>query len=143
MLRDAITGINMHTNVTRTFALFLLLAAPAFGQEKPKVADKKYLMAMGSLVASTTADMWSTSKLQAIGGGERNPLFGKHPSNARLAGTSLAFTAGEAFLAYKLKARFQQSRHWYLRGLWLVEPSFQVGQHIQFAHKNIVWLLRH
>jgi len=133
----------MHTNITKTLALFLLLAAPAFGQENPKVADKKYWATMGALIASTAADTWTTSKLQAIGGSERNPLFGKHPSNVRLAGTSFAYTAGEAFLAYKLKARFQHSRHWYLRTLWLVEPSFQAGQHTHLAHKNIVWLSHH
>jgi hypothetical protein len=101
---------------------------------KPKVADRQFWTAVGTLGASVAADGISTVRMLDRGNFETNPVLGRHPSPARVGALSGAYFAGETVLAYELK-RFGQ-RHRWARYLWLIEPSIQAGQHAAFAYHN-------
>ena len=74
--------------------------------EQTKTADRKFWTVTGLAAASTVSDVEVTAHaLQNPNCTEHNPLFGSHPSRARMYGVSIPATAGYALLGYWLKKR--------------------------------------
>jgi hypothetical protein len=130
----------------KTLLLWVCLASPVCANELPEapiakvpvkepVIDHKFIVSMALLGGAAAADYTTTSALLTKGWAyERDPLYGRHPSNARLAGEGAAFYAAEITGAYLLK-RYGQKHHW-ARNLWLVQPSWQTGAHSFCAIHN-------
>ena len=83
-----------------TIALFavLLFAFPLAAQEKPEAPKpnrRVFIAGVVSLAVAKTYDAVSTQNLLNRGGWENDPIFGKHPSSARLAATNAAMFLGE------------------------------------------------
>jgi len=97
---------------------------------KPKVMDRRFFLAISALAAAKATDGVTTERMLGRGFHELNPLFGRHPSPARVAGTNAAYFAGEVAVAYILKKRFPK------RHFWLIEPLLQSADHIRSAVHN-------
>ena len=78
--------------------------------------------------------MITTRHMLDRGWWETNPIFGRHPTNARLAATSGAYFGAEVAGAYLLK-RYGQHHKW-ARVFWIAEPTYQIQEHIRFAAKK-------
>lgn len=111
--------------------------APLLSQQtkRPPVMDEKFLAAMGALAAAKTADGITTQRLLDRGPlyHEMNPIFGRRPSSARIAGTNAAYFAGEVATAYLVK-KYGRG-HWWSK-IWMVEPAWQTAEHVRCAVHN-------
>lgn len=82
---------------------------------RPKVVDRKFVVASGALAASAAFDMTETKLLLDRGGVEYNPAFGRHPSTTRLVAVASAYVAAEVLLSYELKKHHPRAfRHWWI-----------------------------
>ena len=114
-------------------ALFFMAAA-AEAQElpdapKPKVIDRRFLIATAALAGSSIADGISTERMLARGCHELNPTYGRYPSPVRVAGTNAAWFAGEVGISYLLKRKFPR------RHLWML-PFLDVANHTFASFHN-------
>lgn len=123
--------------------LILFLSLPARGQGlveapkpkvKGKVADDKFWLALGVLGAAKAADAVTTQRMLGRGCWERNPWLGPHPGGGRLAASAGAQFAGEVVTAYLLKKALR--RHKWLGRVWIIEPTWQAGEHARNAWRN-------
>jgi hypothetical protein len=87
---------------------------------------------VAALGASSAADMTSTARTIDRGGVEYNPLFGVHPSHARLAGVSAAMFAGSAASFYMT----ERSRHRWIRWGGRAALAFVIEQHVRLSFAN-------
>ena len=116
------------------------LEAPALRFErKPlvrqRVVDRPFVASLALLGGAMAADYVSTSRMLDHGYGyETDPLYGRHPSNARLVAEGSAFYAAEVAGSYLLK-RYGQKHPW-ARHLWLVGPSTMTVVHAECAVHN-------
>jgi len=125
---------------TRLVLFFALLLCPlAHAQErilpdapKPKVSRKVFLTGVSLLAASTSADMWSTKRMLEHGGTEGNPIFGRHPSTARLSGISAANFLVESTGFYFT----ERSRHAWVRWAGRAYLILDIEEHTRFAACN-------
>ena len=90
--------------------VFCLCSLSALAQdlraEKTKTADRKFWTVTGLAAASTVSDVEVTAHaLQNPNCSEHNPLFGSHPSRAKMYGVSVPATAAYALVGYWLKKR--------------------------------------
>jgi hypothetical protein len=95
---------------------------------RERVADKKFLVAIAILGTTKAIDFeitaqWLNPKADHY---EANPLYGKYPSNARLACENAGIFAGEVAMAYLLK-KWGRDRWW--SKAWIIEPTFQSSSH--------------
>jgi len=130
----------------KTLLLWVCLASPAYSNELPEspvakpiptehVINRQFILVLGALGGAASADYITTSALLGKDWGyEKDPLYGRHPSNARLAGEGAAFYAAEITGAYLLK-RYGQKHRW-ARNLWMIQPSWQTGAHSYCAIHN-------
>jgi hypothetical protein len=134
-------------------AVALLSAVPAFAANevkvlkppkkplvevpKPKegrVLDRRFLIIMGLLASTKTADVITTRQSLDRGNIEINSAYRTtHPSTARLASMNVAYLAAEVGMAYVAK-RYGRA-HWWSK-IWMVEPCLQSAQHVKFAIHN-------
>ena len=144
-------GADMKT----AFLLLLLIAIPAIAQQPipdapRRVIDKKFMAVMGMEALAKSADALTTAKhMNEIIGvrpapgcqldypnscyawnrfEETNPLFGRRPSNVRLAVEDGAFFAGETVLTYYLKKHHSR--------IWWLPAVASIAQHSTFAWRN-------
>lgn len=115
----------------RVALLLLLLAVAANAQEKPDApkpkTDKVFWVGTTALAAAKTFDAIETASLLSRGGHENNPVFGQHPSPARLGLLNAAIFAGEVVMF-----RFtEHSRFGVVRWLGRGYISFTVAQHVR------------
>jgi len=81
-------------------------AAQDFRTEKSKTADRKFWTVTGLAAAATVSDIEVTAHaLQNPNCSEHNPLFGSHPSRAKMYGVSVPATAAYGLVGYFLKKR--------------------------------------
>lgn len=151
-LRHFFEDIGLTVKSISSIIILALCAVGSFGQsylieapkpkpivERPKpvlgrTTDKKFWLTVGILAASDAADSITTRRALDRGSYETNPLYGTHPSNARMIAVGGAYFAAEVVLAYELK-RFSRKHKW-ARWMWAVEPSFQTERHINWALHN-------
>lgn len=126
-------GVLLLLLLVPTFARALPDAPVAKIEQRQRVIDKKFVLAMTVLGASAIADGITTQRNLNQGARETNPIFGPHPSSVRLAGVNAAYFAGEFAEAYFLK-KCGRGKWW--SKLWLIEPSYQIQEHARFAIHN-------
>lgn len=125
----------------------LLLCIPAFSQKLPnapsaaikseQVIDKKFIVVMAFEAAAKSADFYTTSRCQAAGCTETDPLFGRHPSDTRLVVENVGIFAADVALAYELK----KQHDWlpgdkYIRKFWWMPAAFWTVEHTRLARNN-------
>jgi hypothetical protein len=132
-------------------ALLLLFAFPVHAQSpvpekslpdapQPKPFNKKiFWTGVSLLAASNVADMKTTDSVLHGGGVEYDPLFGTHPSRARLWGESTAFFAAGSVGFYFS----EHSRHRWIRWTGRAVMVTAIELHIQMAYQNsTLWRYR-
>jgi len=100
--------------------------------DSPKPNHRIFWTGVAALGASSAADMTSTARTIDRGGVEYNPLFGVHPSHARLAGVSAAMFAGSAASFYMT----ERSRHRWIRWGGRAALAFVIEQHVRLSFAN-------
>ena len=125
------------TAICNVVLVLLLLVAPALAQDKPEAPKPKhdrkvFGIGVSLLAASATADAISSRQVVDRGGWENNPVLGRHPSNARLAGGFVAEFAAQA-LAFHFTER---SRHRWLRWLGRSYIGLTIEEHSRLAACN-------
>jgi hypothetical protein len=93
---------------------------------------KVFWAGVGALAASTTYDMFSTQDALNRGRSENSPLFGRHPSEKRLALTSAGILAAEVVLFHVTEHRKNRWVRWFGRGY----VTYAVTTHITDATCN-------
>lgn len=88
-----------------------------------------FWLGTAALAGSKSADMWTTRIALDKGRLEGNPVFGPHPSNARLAGISAAFFAADATLFYLT----ERSQHRWIRWGGRAYIGLVVANHVKLA----------
>lgn len=101
---------------------------------RERVADRKFWTMVGILGAAKAADLVTTQRLLNRGGYETDPIYGRHPSSARLAAVTAGYFGAEVVGAWLLK-RYGRHHRW-AQVLWLGEPAFQTQEHVRFAIHN-------
>ena len=102
------------------------------GAPVPKRSNKIFWLGTAALAASKTFDAVTTRRLLDNGGHENNPVFGRHPSPAKLGLVNAAFFAGETFLYYKTE---RSERRW-LRWIGRAAIAFTVEEHVRMGACN-------
>jgi hypothetical protein len=144
------TGLLVLIIIRKRLAIaLLLLALPMVANELPsappprvaadvprqKTADKKFWVVTGILGAAAAADHFTTSQhLDTPWFHETDPLYGIHPTNARLASVGACFYGGQVAVAYILK-KYGEHHRW-AKHLWAIEPLAMAGIHAQSAAHN-------
>ncbi len=107
-------------------------------REPVKTIDKQFLILNAVAVAATVADIEtaaaclnSNARCQ-----ETNPLFGKHPSRARMYSIALGATGGEILLAAVYRSRYRRS------ALWRLFPAAAIAAHSYGIGVNVSNLRR-
>jgi len=95
--------------------------------ESPKPNGKVFWLGAAALAAAKTYDAAETQALLDRGGYERNPLYGAHPSPARLGLFMGAMFFGEALL-FRMTER---SKHKPVRWLGRGYITFTVAEHLR------------
>lgn len=112
--------------------MLLLLVVPALAQElpdapKPKHDRKVFWIGTAALAAGKTYDAIETRSLLDRGGWENDPLFGRHPSSAKLGLVNAAIFAGEATLFHFTERSKHKAVRWLGRGY----IALSVAQHVR------------
>jgi hypothetical protein len=101
-----------------------------------KVADRKFWALAALQTGATIADFETTqwAERKAPYGTEENPLFGSHPSRARMYSIGFTLTSAQIFLQYRSK-RFGE-RTGKLKHAWIAGALFDTGLHTILAVHN-------
>ena len=117
--------------------LLLVYPIPAHAQkalpDSPKPNKPVFFVGTSLLAAAKTADAWSTRNALDGGAWENNPVFGRYPSNARLAAVNAAFFSGEMALFFKT----EHSHHAAIRWAGRAYVGFVIANHAQLAACNL------
>ena len=97
----------------------------------PHHVDWKFWSAIGGTGASYAADYVTSQQCQPRCT-ETNPMFGPHPSAARVAAVGGAFFAGETLLAHWMR----NNRRAWLRRTWWIVPEAEMIDHARLAQHN-------
>lgn len=95
-------------------AIVLLVAATVHSHKivgAPHFNRRVFIMEASLLAVAKSADMVSTQRLVDRGGWENNPVFGRHPSPARLASINAGIFAAQVGVVYLT----EHSRHAWVR----------------------------
>jgi hypothetical protein len=129
------------TKATACLVLLLLSATGAVAQshrDAPKTADRKFWALVAADATAKTWDMIETRQMLKRGNRETDPLFGLHPTNARLVTVSVGCLSMESLGTYQLK-RLGQSRYRTLRIIgkfWWAYLTFSIEQHVRLTVHN-------
>lgn len=101
-----------------------------------KVADKKFLGFAALQVAATVADFETTQWAQrkAPYGAEQNPLFGSHPSRARMYSIGFSLTSLQLYMQFRSKGYGERTGK--IKHAWIVGALFDTGLHTYLAVHN-------
>lgn len=99
---------------------------------KPRTLDKRFILVHTVNTLALIADLESTAHAVSgkTGAVELNPLFGQHPSRARLYGIGVPMNALTFFLSYRAKKAAPA------RKLWLLPPAVTIGVHTAAVINN-------
>jgi len=120
----AIGSVRMNSRIVVAAFLLISLTAAAQNtwQENRKTADRKFWAMTALSSASTVSDIEVTAHaLQNPNCAEHNPLFGSHPSRAKMYGVSIPASAAYTMVGYWLKKRGVK--------LWAVPQLSLTGAH--------------
>lgn len=119
---------------------FLFFVLPLRAQHRPNLPDapkqkidrRVFIAGVSLLAASQVTDALSTRSLLDRGGWENNPVYGRHPSNARLTGINAAFFIAQTTAFYFT----ERSPHRWLRWTGRTLMAFSIGEHTRLAACN-------
>jgi len=99
----------------------------------PRVVDSKFILLNTLSTLAMVADLETTAHdLEGAKSAELNPLFGQHPSRARLYGVSVPLNVISFYVSYHYK-RSQPSR-----SLWKVGPALSIAVHTAATINNLI-----
>jgi hypothetical protein len=117
----------------------ILLAPPATAMEpnaynRGRVLDRKFILLQSLSTVALLADIETTAHAVAAQprATELNPLFGAHPTRARLYGISVPLNALSFFLSYRAKKAEPKRR------LWIIGPGVSIAVHSSAAINNLI-----
>ncbi|MHB8216457.1 MAG: hypothetical protein ACYDDS_10285 [Candidatus Sulfotelmatobacter sp.] len=113
------------------------VAATAVEEQKrngnPRVVDSKFILLNALSTLALVADLETTAHdLEGTRSAELNPLFGQHPSRARLYGVSVPLNVISFYVSYHYK-KSQPSR-----SLWKVGPALSIAVHTAATINNLI-----
>ena len=117
----------------------ILLAPPAMAFEpntnsRVRVLDHKFILLQSLSTVALLADVETT--VHAIAAQPRatelNPLFGAHPTRARLYGIAVPLNALSFYLSYHAK-KTEPKRNW-----WIIGPGVSIAVHSAAAINNLI-----
>ncbi len=136
--------------------LMLLACTPAFGQQemqktqgeiqevrldrnqlKPRIADKKFWTLTAVQFGAAVFDIESSQAGLRNGAVEGNPLFGSHPSRARMYGISMPQTAAVCALGYWLKKTGRDTDAKRGSSLWWMLGAANATAHVALSVHNL------
>jgi hypothetical protein len=136
--------------------LVLFTCAPAFGQQaaqkaqaaaqeiepgnkapKSRIADKKFWTFTAVQFGAAVFDIETTQAGMRNGGVEGNPLFGSHPSRAKMYGVSFPLTAAVCALEYRLKKDGRNTNAESDGALWWALGAANVAVHTTVGVRNL------
>jgi hypothetical protein len=96
--------------------------------------DREFIVLQTFSWTAVFADLWTTQHGLAVNptAHELNPLFGKHPSRARLYGIGIPLSAIPSYLSYKEKKLAPR------RGIWKINPRLSIIVHSLAAVDNLM-----
>jgi hypothetical protein len=96
------------------------------------VIDRTFILLSGLFVGTVVADAESTKFALDHGGRELNPIFGAHPSRARMYGTTMPIAAWVIYWAYGAKKHAPRYK------AWMFPPLFGAVVHGGAAASNAI-----
>jgi hypothetical protein len=92
---------------------------------KPRVFDRKFFVLAGIATATTVLDVAMTSHCISTYSNcqEKNPLFGSHPSAAKLYGVSFSMLGGQMLASAWMRREMPK------RKLWMMPPIVATATH--------------
>ncbi|MFY9910425.1 MAG: hypothetical protein WCF22_22875 [Candidatus Sulfotelmatobacter sp.] len=112
-------------------------AVPVFEQpvnSSWNTMDRQFILLNVLSTAALVADVETT--IHAVGGetkaNELNPVFGAHPTRARLYGITLPLNALSFYLSYHAKKTMPT------RSIWKISPGVSVAAHTAAAINNLI-----
>lgn len=128
--------------IARVLVVFSLLALahPSLAGERNPPSKKAFWVLTAATAAVSMADVELTQHVQSEYSELRewNPLYGPHPSRARMYSIVAAENVGCAYLALWLR----HGKHRRLRKLWFVPQAILLGAHGKGIVVNWRWDLR-
>lgn len=125
-----------HGNDTRNVS-GMGVAAPIVEQPTDRSSstmDRQFILLNALSTAALVADVETT--IHAVGGetqaNELNPLFGAHPTRARLYGITLPLNALSFYLSYHAKKTMPKRR------IWEIGPGLSIAAHSAAAINNLI-----
>jgi hypothetical protein len=108
------------------------LRPPLLETAKTKIVSRPFLLLSGAAVGAAVLDIESTAHCLANDPSCRdiNPLFGNHPSRARLYGISMGVLGAQIFSSYSLRRAHPHSK------LWMAPLVVGIGVHSVAASLN-------
>lgn len=127
-LRDAACSIKAEAGSGVSFA------TPAETNKNRRVLDRKFIFLQSLSTLAMVADIESTAHALEgkSGAAELNPLFGQHPTRARMYGIGAPVNALTLFLSYRAKKIAPTRR------LWELAPALTMAIHAGAAANNIL-----
>lgn len=109
-------------------------ATPAETNKSRRVLDRKFILLQSLSTLAMVADIESTAHALEgkSGAAELNPLFGRHPTRARMYGIGVPVNALTLFLSYRAKKIAPTRR------LWELAPALTTAIHAGAATNNIL-----
>jgi hypothetical protein len=111
--------------------------SPAAGERNkgsaPRTLDRKFILLQTLSAAALVADVETT--MRDLGGqraSELNPLFGQHPTRARLYGINVPLNVLSFYVSYHFK-KTEPSR-----SLWKVGPALSLAVHATATINNLI-----
>lgn len=116
-----------------------LLAPPAMAVEPNanscgRILDRKFILLYSLSTVALLADLETTARAVAAqpSATELNPLFGEHPTRARLYGIAVPLNALSFYLSYHAK-KTEPKRRW-----WIIGPGVSLAVHSSAAINNLI-----
>jgi hypothetical protein len=99
----------------------------------PRTLDSRFILLQALSAVALVTDVETTVRdLQGSKSVELNPLFGQHPTRARLYGINVPLNLLSFYVSYRYKKREPQGR------AWKVGPALFIAVHTAAAINNLV-----
>ena len=127
---EAFPALNKAAEAQHSQHIFLYASSEP---KKPRILDRKFFLLAGMATAATVLDVATTSHCLSTYAAcqEGNPLFGSHPSQAKLYGVSFSMLAGQLLASAWIRRKMPN------RNLWMIPPIVATGGHGLAAALNI------
>ena len=133
---SAIGGISTSNDAALMTGTLFLAATPVEARSNngsPRTVDSRFILLQTLSAVALVADVETTVRdLQGSNSVELNPLFGQHPTRARLYGINVPLNLISLYVSYRYKKREPQGR------AWKIGPALFIAVHTTAAINNMV-----